>query len=76
MLFGLLLWLTTGMVYGQQSDVILSSYSNQAEIKATNSIALKPGFSVPSGGAVRIYIGANFQDCVNLVSVPSNKMGK
>lgn len=71
MLSGLLLWLTVGVVYGQQSDVVLSSYSGQAEIKATKSITLKPGFHIPLGDTVRIYIGANFQECVNLVSAPS-----
>lgn len=71
MLSGLLLWLTSGMVYAQQSDVELSSYTNQSEIKATKSITLKPGFYIPSGTTVRIYIGANFQECVNLVSAPS-----
>lgn len=71
MLSGLLLWLTSGMVYAQGPDIELSSYTNQTEIKATKSITLKPGFYIPLGETVRIYIGTNFRECVDLLSVPS-----
>ena len=62
-------------VKGQtQGNLVLDIYSNQKEIKASKSIILKPGFHIPKlseGNSVRIFIGANFQECVDLLSVPS-----
>jgi RHS repeat-associated protein len=40
--------------FGQ--DTALSSYSNQTEIKARRSITLLPGFTIPAGKTVRIFI--------------------
>lgn len=37
-------------------DLTFTSYSNQSEISATGSIILKPGFHIPTGQNVRIYI--------------------
>ncbi|WP_158800298.1 DUF6443 domain-containing protein [Pedobacter sp. L105] len=39
-----------------QTNLSFSSYSNQTEIKSNGSITLLPGFTVPSGSTVRIYI--------------------
>lgn len=37
-------------------DLPLSSYSGQSEISSTGSVTLKPGFYIPSGQNVRIFI--------------------
>jgi RHS repeat-associated protein len=39
-----------------QQNLELSVYSNQTEIKSTGSIRLLPGFTIPAGSTVRIYI--------------------
>lgn len=70
MLSGLLLWSTAGLVYGQQTDVELSSYTNQTEIKASKSVTLKPGFYIPSGRSVRIFIDGN-PYCMDQPFLPS-----
>ena len=56
----------------EEGNVILNSYSNQTEISGQKSVTLKNGFHIPSGGNVRIFIGANFQNCVNIISTPTN----
>lgn len=64
------LWPTCGLVYSQQSEVELSSYTNQSEIKVTKSVTLKPGFHMPSGSNVRISIDGSIF-CVDLPFLPS-----
>ncbi|CAM4114667.1 RHS repeat-associated core domain-containing protein [Pedobacter westerhofensis] len=39
-----------------QENIELSIYNNQTEIKSNGSIRLLPGFSIPAGSNVRIYI--------------------
>ncbi|WP_245723894.1 DUF6443 domain-containing protein [Pedobacter steynii] len=68
---GVFLQVSMSVVNAQEADRVLSIYSNESEIKASKSITLKPGFHIPSGSAVHIFIGANFQECLDLVSAPS-----
>lgn len=60
-----------GKANAQQPNVTLNVYSNQTEIKATNSVTLLDGFHVPAGKTVRIFTGASFKDCVPFVCSPS-----
>ena len=58
-------------VSAQQPHISLPTYSNQTEIKASGSVTLTDGFYIPAGKTVRIFTGASFQQCVDLVSSPS-----
>jgi len=49
-----------------QHDATLSSYTNQTEIVARNSITLKPGFHIPAGKTVRIYTNSSLVNFPNL----------
>ncbi|WP_293913581.1 MULTISPECIES: DUF6443 domain-containing protein [unclassified Sphingobacterium] len=53
--------LTLSIVKAQNTDLILTSYSGQGQIKASSSVTLKPGFHIPSGSTVRIYTSSSLQ---------------
>ncbi|WP_238326545.1 DUF6443 domain-containing protein [Pedobacter heparinus] len=63
--------LVAGFTSSNAQHLTLNTYSNQTEIKATGSITLTDGFYIPAGKNVRIFTGASFQQCVDLVSTPS-----
>ncbi|WP_165503550.1 DUF6443 domain-containing protein [Pedobacter hiemivivus] len=55
----------------QFQHISLNTYSNQTEIKATGSVTLTDGFYIPAGSNVRIFTGASFQECVDLIGSAS-----
>jgi RHS repeat-associated protein len=56
----------------QVQDNIVNIYSNETEITGKASVTLKPGFYIPSGKNVRIYItGISFKNCATFAGVPS-----
>ncbi|QQT34529.1 DUF6443 domain-containing protein [Sphingobacterium spiritivorum] len=63
--------LTLSTVSAQNTDLILTSYSGQSQIKAQGSITLKPGFHIPSGSTVRIYTSSSLQTHPVLQTQPS-----
>jgi len=66
----LLILCGSNFVYGQ--DTTLSVYNNQTEIKAYGSITLLPGFTIPAGRTVRIYIPTiNFVKVDQFRGIPS-----
>ena len=58
--------LLTAPVGAQQQDLVLGSYSNQTEIRATRSITLTSGFYIPSGKTVRLFI----EQDASLIAMP------
>ena len=62
--------LLSGTAMAQQ-HITLSSYTGQAQIKATGSVTLTDGFQIPYGNNVRIFTGASFQQCELLTFQPS-----
>ncbi|SUJ02301.1 Cell wall-associated polypeptide CWBP200 [Sphingobacterium spiritivorum] len=67
----LLTLLTLSTVSAQTTDLTLTSYSGQSQIKASGSITLKPGFHIPSGSTVRIYTSSSLQTHPVLQTQPS-----
>ncbi|MGJ1448160.1 DUF6443 domain-containing protein, partial [Sphingobacterium spiritivorum] len=63
--------LTLSTVSAQNTDLILTSYTGQGQIKARGSITLKPGFHIPSGSTVRIYTSSSLQTHPVLQTQPS-----
>ncbi|SDM81308.1 RHS repeat-associated core domain-containing protein [Pedobacter steynii] len=71
MLPGLLLLLAIGPIYAQQPDIEVSSYTKQKTISASRSVTLKPGFHVPAGDTLRVFIDGGLQHCVDQIFQPS-----
>ncbi|MGJ1419292.1 DUF6443 domain-containing protein [Sphingobacterium spiritivorum] len=63
--------LTLSIVKAQNTDLTLTSYSGQGQIKASGSVTLKPGFHIPSGSTVRIYTSSSLQTHPVLQTQPS-----
>ncbi|TDQ11562.1 DUF6443 domain-containing protein [Pedobacter metabolipauper] len=49
--------LLLGSIQGYSQNISLSAYTGQTEIKAPGSITLLPGFHIPAGNNVHIFIG-------------------
>ncbi|QQT26037.1 DUF6443 domain-containing protein [Sphingobacterium spiritivorum] len=70
-LSAILTLLTLSTVKAQNTDLTLSSYSGQSQIKARGSVTLKPGVHIPSGSTVRIYTSSTLPEHPVLQTQPN-----